>query len=167
MRVLINGVTALRPKTGIGHYIESLCEHFPATQNDDCLELFPGALARRLVSRLFRGDAAHPIKPALPRPARWNWKKAPTRLAQRVGSLIFRQAFRAAASRLGCDLYHEPNYIPWRCDLPALATVHDLSVLLFRNGIRPIGSSTSTHIFFAAWSAACISSPIRIASGGR
>jgi alpha-1,3-rhamnosyl/mannosyltransferase len=28
------------------------------------------------------------------------------------------------------DLYHEPNYIPFPCERPTVATVHDLSVLL-------------------------------------
>jgi alpha-1,3-rhamnosyl/mannosyltransferase len=30
----------------------------------------------------------------------------------------------------GFDLYHEPNFIPLRSDLPTIITVHDLSVLL-------------------------------------
>ena len=33
--------------------------------------------------------------------------------------------------RQGCDLYHEPNFIPWQCELPTVATIHDLSVLLY------------------------------------
>src|SRR5439155_6150447 len=28
------------------------------------------------------------------------------------------------------DLYHEPNHIPLRCNLPTVVTLHDLSVLL-------------------------------------
>jgi glycosyltransferase involved in cell wall biosynthesis len=28
------------------------------------------------------------------------------------------------------DLYHEPNFIPFACDLPTVVTIHDLSVLL-------------------------------------
>jgi len=38
--------------------------------------------------------------------------------------------FRSASRRGGYDLYHEPNYIPLPSDLPTVATVHDLSVLL-------------------------------------
>jgi alpha-1,3-rhamnosyl/mannosyltransferase len=38
--------------------------------------------------------------------------------------------FRVACSRQGFDLYHEPNFIPFDCDLPTIITIHDLSVLL-------------------------------------
>src|SRR5205823_11965135 len=38
--------------------------------------------------------------------------------------------FRASWSWRRFDLYHEPNYIPFPCDRPTIATVHDLSVLL-------------------------------------
>jgi alpha-1,3-rhamnosyl/mannosyltransferase len=105
----------------------------PLQPGDDAVMLFPGALAGRLVKRIFRSGAAHPAKSMTARApsALSAWRTASTRLVQRAGSLFFRQAFRAAAARLGCDLYHEPNYVPWRCDLPALATVHDLSVLLY------------------------------------
>src|SRR5262249_26478691 len=39
-------------------------------------------------------------------------------------------AFRAACRRGAFELYHEPNFIPFPCDVPAVVTVHDLSVLL-------------------------------------
>jgi alpha-1,3-rhamnosyl/mannosyltransferase len=39
-------------------------------------------------------------------------------------------AFRAACRRGGFDLYHEPNFIPLAGGVPAVVTVHDLSVLL-------------------------------------
>jgi glycosyltransferase involved in cell wall biosynthesis len=132
MRVLINGVAALRPKTGIGHYIEGLCEEFESGEGSDAFALFPNSLARKLVRRLFRprppsGKPAPPAPNATPA----SWRAFSLRFAQRLGSLAFRRAFRSAASGQGFNLYHEPNYIPWRCDLPALATVHDLSVLLY------------------------------------
>jgi alpha-1,3-rhamnosyl/mannosyltransferase len=38
--------------------------------------------------------------------------------------------FRAHCRRGGFDLYHEPNFIPFDCDVPTIITVHDLSVLL-------------------------------------
>ena len=125
MRVLINGVAALRPKTGIGHYIDSLCEHFETTGRDH-VELFPGELARRCVRRLFRPKRATSAG-GTPAP----WKATAVKWAQKAGSLVFRKAFRSLAGRMNADLYHEPNYIPWRCDLPTIATVHDLSVLLY------------------------------------
>jgi alpha-1,3-rhamnosyl/mannosyltransferase len=38
--------------------------------------------------------------------------------------------FRATSQRGGFNLYHEPNYIPLPSDLPTVAPIHDLSVLL-------------------------------------
>ncbi len=39
-------------------------------------------------------------------------------------------AFRNVCSRQRFDLYHEPNYVPLPGDVPAIATIHDLSLLL-------------------------------------
>src|SRR5262249_28052897 len=39
------------------------------------------------------------------------------------------RSFRATCVRLRSQLYHEPNHIPLPCDLPTVATVHDLSAL--------------------------------------
>jgi alpha-1,3-rhamnosyl/mannosyltransferase len=50
-------------------------------------------------------------------------------LAKRAGLRLYEQRFQAMA-RCGFDLYHEPNFIPLPCDLPTVATVLDLSVLL-------------------------------------
>jgi alpha-1,3-rhamnosyl/mannosyltransferase len=38
--------------------------------------------------------------------------------------------FRRFCESGGYDLYHEPNFIPFESDLPTVATIHDLSVLL-------------------------------------
>src|SRR5262249_6333404 len=45
------------------------------------------------------------------------------------GQVLLERGFQAA-SRTGYDLYHEPNVVPFSCDLPTVTTVHDLSVLL-------------------------------------
>ena len=134
MRVLFNFSTALKPKTGVGHYIESLCEYLLTIVPSDDLTLFPGPLSRLLIRRILRppaprpsssdsvAQAPAPLKRLLAKPSRW---------ARRAGLEAFRRAFQLAASRSKCDLYHEPNFIPWKCDLPAIATIHDLSVLLY------------------------------------
>ena len=132
MRVLFNVSTALKPKTGIGHYAESLCEHLLTIVPPEDLALFPGPISRRLIRRILRPPAPRassasvargpsPLKRLLAKPSAW---------ARRAGLTAVRRAFQLAASRSQCDLYHEPNFIPWKCDLPAIATVHDLSVLL-------------------------------------
>src|SRR5262249_16468934 len=59
-----------------------------------------------------------------------SYVSAPLRLLKSLGPRAIRRAFRVVAQREAFDLYHEPNYIPWACDVPAVATVPDPSVLL-------------------------------------
>ena len=40
------------------------------------------------------------------------------------------RSFQALCRQHSFTLYHEPNYIPLACDLPTVATIHDLSMLL-------------------------------------
>jgi glycosyltransferase involved in cell wall biosynthesis len=129
----MNGIVACRPKTGIGHYLQSLHEQSSPPTAADRLSLFPGARTLRLLQTML-GAGGKPASSAMPAPvqkAGSSWKARPVRFLQRAGSLVFRRAFRMTANKLGCDLYHEPNYIPWDCDVPAVATIHDLSVLLY------------------------------------
>lgn len=47
---------------------------------------------------------------------------------RRVMQGAYASYFRLRARNYG--LYHEPNHIPMRCDLPTVTTIHDLSVLV-------------------------------------
>src|SRR5205085_913166 len=44
-----------------------------------------------------------------------------------------RQLDRAVRRRLfpksKCDVYHEPNYLPYACGVPTVTTFHDLSII--------------------------------------
>jgi alpha-1,3-rhamnosyl/mannosyltransferase len=51
-------------------------------------------------------------------------------VVRQVGRTLVGQHFRTACWRQEYTLYHEPNFIPLPCDLPTIATVHDLSVIL-------------------------------------
>jgi glycosyltransferase involved in cell wall biosynthesis len=122
VRVIVNGVSALKPKTGVGHttvYLHrALCERSPG----DSFWLYPGdalgAVGRRLLQK----------KTGSAQPAR----KSPGFRAPLTGlaKAAYRMHFRAAAQWGRFDLYHEPNFIPLRTHLPTIVTVHDLSVLL-------------------------------------
>ena len=133
MRVLVNGVASLRPKSGIGHYIDSLHQHLVESMGEERVAFFPGPVARRIAKRLLR-TTPRPTEAGTMGPSPQSKRKSPLaspmRLAKHWGSLAFRKLFRVT-SRRGFDLYHEPNYIPWACDLPVVATIHDLSVLLY------------------------------------
>jgi glycosyltransferase involved in cell wall biosynthesis len=135
MRVLVNGVASLRPKTGIGHYIDSLHGQLVSIAGDERISLYPSPFMGRLLKRLFRappprrtegGPSASARKSMRP-----SWLSAPALLARRVGSRAFRAMFRRYATRQAFNLYHEPNYIPWECDLPVVSTIHDLSVFRY------------------------------------
>jgi glycosyltransferase involved in cell wall biosynthesis len=129
MRVILNGLESLKPRTGIGHYTRSLYEHLLPLAGDD-LVFFPDPLTRRLLASALRPGAQKPGGSGGRARALRRCLRAGARLATHLGHRALRRAFRAFATRNGCDLYHEPNYIPWPCNAPAVATVHDLSVLL-------------------------------------
>jgi alpha-1,3-rhamnosyl/mannosyltransferase len=128
MRVLFNGASAIRPKTGVGHTTAHLHRALAAVSPADTFWLYPGEQARNLAARFFKPPvqptgSVSPPKPG--RPARLK------NLVNRVARLGYTAHFHAAA-RLGrFDLYHEPNLVPFRVPLPTVVTVHDLSVILF------------------------------------
>jgi alpha-1,3-rhamnosyl/mannosyltransferase len=39
--------------------------------------------------------------------------------------------FADRVRRIGCDLYHEPNFLPFDVDAPTISTIHDLSVIRY------------------------------------
>ena len=46
------------------------------------------------------------------------------------GQNWLQSSFHRLCERQHFDLYHEPNYIPLPTDVPTVATIHDLSMLL-------------------------------------
>jgi len=128
MRILFNGASAIRPKTGVGHTTANLHRALASAFPKDKFWLYPGERVRRRVTRLFK-PAVRPtgtISP--PKPANPSLlKRVALNLARTGYSLHFH-----TAARIGqFDLYHEPNLVPFRVALPTVVTVHDLSVLLF------------------------------------
>ena len=127
MRVLINTLTVEGPRTGIGHYTSELVRALRKLQGEDAVGTFPGGLLRRaraLWARAQQGGQAAPS--GLVGRLRGQF----VGLARRCGRSLVRASFRRAASSGGFVAYHEPNYLPLDCDLPTVASVHDLSVLL-------------------------------------
>ncbi len=136
MRVLVNAVAAVGPMTGIGHYTTQLLRCLRQQAAGEEIHAFPGrwlsqarALWSSLRSRLDRGNdpasssAGDESPPSLP------WHGRMLRGMRSSGQWLLTRNFRLVSQR-GFDVYHEPNYIPLPCDLPTVATVHDLSVLL-------------------------------------
>jgi alpha-1,3-rhamnosyl/mannosyltransferase len=129
MRLLVNQLSALRQKTGVGHYTEQLCRSFQRHCGADEIEAYPWGSARRAyktLARLFplfgRGTSeAAPGVRSLPGAAAQHVRRAATTLLARH--------FAAMCARRRYDLYHEPNFIPLPVNCPTVSTLHDLSVV--------------------------------------
>jgi glycosyltransferase involved in cell wall biosynthesis len=128
MRVLFNGASAIRPKTGVGHTTANLHRALTRLAPDESFWCYPGERVRRLATRFFKPPPRPSGTIAPPKPSALSF---PKRLAFRFARSAYAGHFHAIA-RLGrFDLYHEPNLVPFRVPLPTVVTVHDLSVLLF------------------------------------
>src|SRR5713226_7517327 len=131
MRVIFNNFSSHRLRTGVGGYATYLLRELGPLAGDDSLTPFPSAwterlfaLGRRLPAQhsLVTSTDAHHSRPRLRRRIK-AWMRD-------AGKRLVHESFRRACSRGRFDLYHEPNFSPWTCDIPAIATVHDLSALL-------------------------------------
>jgi alpha-1,3-rhamnosyl/mannosyltransferase len=128
MRVLINGICAWDGvKTGVGQYTSGLAEALGAMTAPHEIHCYPPpwlglALAgwkrcRGLMpGRLARQGTAPPSESALSKPS--------------LKHRLLERHFRRLCARGRFSLYHEPNFLPFSCDVPTVVTIHDLSVLL-------------------------------------
>jgi alpha-1,3-rhamnosyl/mannosyltransferase len=139
MRVIVNALSAVGMRTGVGHYTAQLLDGLWQQAGADKVGCFPGPVLRRAYagwSWLLSGRAKAAATAQGDAPA----EMVPTRPGLRrrlVGTLrtpgrALRDCAFGAACRLGrYELYHEPNHVPLAGgDLPMVLTVHDLSVLL-------------------------------------
>ena len=129
MRVVINGLPTLKPKTGIGHHIANLAAAMAAEFPDDEFALYPGERVGRLVRR-FNRSAALPATPAA-KPTRPSLVKRAAALVKPAAKAASGWHFAAYARAFRFDLYHEPNHVPFRTHLPTVLTVHDLSAVRY------------------------------------
>ncbi|MGL6094903.1 MAG: glycosyltransferase family 4 protein [Fimbriiglobus sp.] len=129
MRVVMNGLAALKPKTGVGHHVVQLAAHLAAEFPAGPLTLYPGERTGGLAGQFLRRSkparsSAGPM-PANPLRSRL------TSAAKNAGKAACAAHFAAYTRAFGFDLYHEPNFLPFPSRLPTVVTVHDLSVLRF------------------------------------
>jgi glycosyltransferase involved in cell wall biosynthesis len=136
MRVLVNGLAAAGPMTGIGHYTTQLLRCLRAQAGNDEIHSFPNRWLRqarslwvRLRSLLERNNQPAVGTAQATARRKPGWHGRALRTLRSSGQWLIARSFQATC-RSGFDLYHEPNYIPLPSDLPTVATVHDLSVLL-------------------------------------
>jgi glycosyltransferase involved in cell wall biosynthesis len=133
MRVVLNEMSMLGPKTGIGHYVAELLRCLRLQTNGDEVVSYPlpgirrlRSFSRRILGTANGGDSVRGAEPSALDRLRGYVKHA----VRLVGRRFNAWAFRRACLRLGAEIYHEPNYIPLPSELPVVTTVCDLSVLL-------------------------------------
>jgi alpha-1,3-rhamnosyl/mannosyltransferase len=135
MRVLFNTLTVDGLPSGIGHYARQLVRCLRGSGAVDHVGTFPAAWLRRARASWARAGGARGPRPAPSTATAWTKVRSAARdrvvrLVRRGGQALTRWSFRGTVRRGAYDLYHEPNFIPLPCDLPTVATVHDLSALL-------------------------------------
>ncbi|MBU0639495.1 MAG: glycosyltransferase family 4 protein [Planctomycetes bacterium] len=135
LRVILNDRPLRQTLTGVGHYIAQLLLHLPEVTHDVHLDPF-------VFTHLSRGDWRQRLAetPSAVPAQSASASGAPDSQQRDVGGSrkpwwlrrfvqgAYGVLFRRAARRY--QLYHEPNHIPIRCDLPTVTTVHDLSVVV-------------------------------------
>ncbi|MCS6851284.1 MAG: glycosyltransferase family 4 protein [Gemmataceae bacterium] len=134
MRVVINRLSAVGQRTGIGHYTSQLLRCLRQQAHGDTIDAFPAGWvvqARAWSARVRRYVPRTEPAAAETRPSLWAQMRcrAFDHLRWRFDNYVARHCKRYYQSR-SFDLYHEPNFIPFPSDLPTVTTLHDLSVLL-------------------------------------
>src|SRR4051812_25707138 len=123
MRVVINTLATLKPKTGVGHYAARLADGLRGHLGPDAVTTFPGPLLAAL--------CRHTVPGSVPPGARNSgWRPQLARGVKSLGRRALGLAFRTGCHPGRFDLYHEPNFLAFASQLPTVITVHDLSVLL-------------------------------------
>lgn len=121
IRVAFNAIPLRSTLTGIGNYIVHLAAALAATGDVDLYAFYGGALRHEAPSPPSGGSRASKTQVA-----RGIVKRAvPFRRTLRHAQTQW--LFRRGALRAGIDVYHEPNYVPFRVDAPVAITIHDLS----------------------------------------
>jgi len=120
MRVIVNCLATMKPKTGIGHYADQLTAALSRQLPPVAVTRFPGDAVAALWRRPTLGKAFAPTRPRLGSAG-----------VKAVGRQAIELAFRARCRIGRFDLYHEPNFLPMSATPPVVVTVHDLSVLLY------------------------------------
>jgi alpha-1,3-rhamnosyl/mannosyltransferase len=137
MRIVLNRQPTLGARTGIGHYTAELLRGLEAHAGNDEIHVYPTGWVWRLHARL--AGPAPTTAPAGPR-RRWlsglGWLRRLASMSAVRGALRtleplkFRH-FQAVCRRERYDLYHEPNLLAMPCDVPTIATLHDLSAVAY------------------------------------
>lgn len=130
MRILVNYLPALKQRSGVGHYTAELCAALNSVHTHINLDLFPDPSWEPVVKALIsKVKSAKPSVPSSSKPETVSLKSKLKDQLKNIARSGLGYLFADRARRIGCDLYHEPNFLPFDVDAPTLSTIHDLSVL--------------------------------------
>ena len=124
VRVGLNATALASPLTGIGNYVVHLAAALQASGEAD-VRMFDGARWRETAADALAATAPRRasrvrrlVKPFVP------FKRELRRLREQAG-------FSRGVRTHQLDVYHEPNYVAFACDVPIVTTIHDLSWLRY------------------------------------
>jgi alpha-1,3-rhamnosyl/mannosyltransferase len=128
MRVLLNAASTAGALTGIGHYTSELLRCLRA-QAPGAIGHFPGFWGRQ-ARRAWASVRPYLGGRGTSSTGRASWKFSLVGRLRDLDQAMLSASFRAVCRKGSYDVYHEPNFIPLESNLPTVATVHDLSVVL-------------------------------------
>ena len=145
MRVAINAIAMLSPLTGIGQYAYNLVREMQDLRLAPWL-FYVASWSQELRAMTLPGmeTAKTVFKRLMPKP-------------YVVKRFLLQQTFSRGVKRHGVKLYHEPNFMSYRFDGPAVVTVHDLSWLRYpethpadrvreMNRVMPRAMDSAAHV---------------------
>lgn len=124
MKLAFHATPLLSPLTGIGQYTYHLAKGLQADPALDMHFFYAGAWRQKVQEAGeaipghigWRSTFRSTVKKSIPDALRYNLSRA------------WRQrSFSQGCRQKKIDLYHEPNFLAYRCDAPSVITVHDLS----------------------------------------
>lgn len=120
MKVALNGTALLSPLTGLGQYTYHLVKSLQDSGQAEVELFYGGGWNRELRSAPTRGIVTMKslAKRFLPNPYA---------LSRFVQQRTFNRGIRA----LKPQIYHEPNFLAFKAEIPSVITVHDLSWIRF------------------------------------
>jgi alpha-1,3-rhamnosyl/mannosyltransferase len=125
IRLAFNALPVLAPLTGVGNYIVHLGRALAATGEVDVHTFYGGYWQQGAPSPPRSGARAALARTTLALVKPFVPFRRELRHAQR------QSCFGRGARRAAVDLYHEPNYVPFRAEVPTVLSIHDVSWVRF------------------------------------
>jgi len=118
MRILLNDLSLIYPKTGIGEYTYNIYDELSNNKKID-IDLFLGNKVTRDLNSLFKSSKNNAsirnfIRDRIP-------------FSYDVARSIRQIGFNRLLKKKSYSIYHEPNFISLDSDIPVILNVHDLS----------------------------------------